>query len=69
MKPPLRPHFQQRRMTLVEYFGLTRLLFAFAMRDFFAIGLLKKLLSLFEWETHLFQQLSDRFIFASVRDD
>ncbi len=37
MKPALRPHFQQRRITRVEYFGFTKLLFAFAIRDFFAM--------------------------------
>lgn len=37
MKPALRPHFQQRRITRLEYFGFTKLLFAFAIRDFFAM--------------------------------
>jgi PAS domain S-box-containing protein len=30
--------YRLRRITRVEYFGLTKLLFAFAMRDFFAIS-------------------------------
>ncbi len=49
MKPPLRPHFQQRRITRVEYFGLTKLLFAFAIRDFLAM----LFVILLKWEVHL----------------
>ncbi len=37
MNPALRPHFQQRRITREENFGLIKLLFAFAMRDFLAM--------------------------------
>jgi hypothetical protein len=37
MKPAFRPHFQQRLMTLEEYFGFTKLLLALAIKDFFAI--------------------------------
>lgn len=32
-----RPHLKQRRITRVENFGLIRLRFAFAIRDFLAI--------------------------------
>ena len=38
IKPALRPHFQQRRITLVEYFGFIRLRSALAIRDFLAIS-------------------------------
>lgn len=38
MKPALRPHFQQRRMTRDENFGLTKLRSAFAIKDFLAMS-------------------------------
>ena len=37
MKPPLRPHFQQRRITRDENFGFIKLRSAFAIKDFLAI--------------------------------
>ena len=39
IKAPFRPHFQQRLITRVENLGLTKLLSAFAIKDFLAISL------------------------------
>jgi hypothetical protein len=39
IKAALRPHLKQRRITRVENFGFTKLLFAFAISDFLAIFL------------------------------